>query len=238
MNKIWLTLTAALLSITLFSQELQFEYQTGIGHFKMTELKTFLKSHTGLLPFDPVLTDDFPRYFFHHPSILVSWNRFEAGLTWTHTSTGARYSLQDYSGEYLLESRLKANGPGLLFNLCLNPKNRIGVLIGNRIGWLATRMTLIETLYLNELKKVDEEFIFRSGDVIWEPGIKVTCPISVFQLHLYSGYSFMLQGKGFHTEQDGEKIPLNFRGEPVHAGWSGLRWGGGVAVSFSRLNHL
>jgi hypothetical protein len=238
MRKTSLTLLYILFFSQVFSQDFQTEYQAGIGYYKMEELRSFIGQTVGLLPFEPEIMNDFPPFVYHRPAFVLIWDRIEFGLSWSRLSTGLRYSLKDYSGEYLLDSRISANQPALLFNVCLNTKHRLRFLIGNQVGWIASRMTLTEILYLDDHKKIDEEYILRSTDVSWEPGFKISYPLSVFQFHLYAGYTLQIKGKGLYIREGGEEIYPKYRGYPLHAGWTGLRWGGGVAISFYRLNRI
>ncbi len=235
MNRIICAAFSLFATVSAYTQELQFDFHIGYGYYQMEELRLYNQQRINQLPIDPVPVEDFSPFIYFKPSFNLLWNKYEIGLTWIRRTTGSRYSLKDYSGEYLLDTRITSTGPGVAFNYCVNPRHPIHLYFGNEIGLIASKATIEEVVYIFDNKITDDQIHLKSRDFSWEPGIKVTYPLFEFQFHLYAGYGFLLKGKGLHTKQGGEKFYIKQRGENVHAGWNGFRWGGGIALNFHRL---
>lgn len=221
-----------------YTQEIQVGFHWGYAFYQMEELRSFNEHLMKEIPLNPQLIEDYPPFYYYRPSILVLWNRFELGVTWTKLSTGSRYSLKDYSGEYLFDTRAKSNGPGIAYNICLNPQHALRFLVCNEAGWLTSRLTVEEALYLDGVEEIKEQYTFKSTDLYWEPGLKIAYSFSLFQIHLYAGYTNLIRGKGLSSKQNGEEFFMELKSKPVHAGWNGFRWGGGLAVNFTKLHQL
>lgn len=108
------------LPITLFSQELNFILGSGVGSYKMDDLKEFNNIVLKSLPFDARITNNFPIYWNYKSSILYSFKKLlTAGITWSYQSTGSRLSRVDYSGVYSFDSRIRSSTPGIIIELFL-----------------------------------------------------------------------------------------------------------------------
>jgi hypothetical protein len=216
------------------AQDVVAGFGMGIGYYGMEELKSFNETVSTHIPFETNLIDDFPPYYYYHPSIAVYLKRIEVGFAWYFHSSGSRYSSQDYSGEYLFDSKVKSSGPSAMFNYCFNPSNKLRFLISNEMGILGSKLTIDESLFVGEHKVVEETVLFKSRNLFWEPGIKLEYPIWFFIMEGHAGYFIQSQGKGFYSTQNGGKIFLENHGSEVHPGWNGVRIGLSVLFNFSK----
>lgn len=220
------------------SQDFVMGLQMGLGRYKMEELKSYNDFVVYRAPIEPQQIDDYPPYYFYQPHISLYWSRFELGLNLSFQSTGSRYSLEDYSGEYRYDTRPKTTGFGVLTNYCLNPQNSVQIIPTSNIGWYTTKVRMEEYLALGYDEVVDESFEFNSSEIYWKPGLKIAFPLSFLILDLNVGYVLQLKGSVLNTHTRNGSHDLMLFGKPIHTGWNGWRVGFGVSLNFSKLQKM
>lgn len=220
------------------AQDVVTGFGMGIGYYQMEELRSFNEYVANYVPFETKLIDDYPPFYYYHPSFALYWKRFEVGLAWSFHSSGSRYSSKDYSGEYLLDSKVKSSGPSTLFNICLNPSNKLRILFSNKIGMLSSNLVIEESLNVGVAKVFEESILFKSKDFFWEPGIKFEFPLSLFILEAHAGHFLQAKGKGFYKTDKGERVYLKNSGDEVHPEWNGFRIGLSALFNFTKFNHI
>ena len=182
----YLPLACLLLKLcSVDAQDVLLGLHTGLGTYGMNELSTFNDYYMRTLPFDAVPVDEFPPWFFYKTTFGGSWEKFETGLSLTSYSTGSRYALEDFSGSYQFDNRIKAFGPGIWFNLCLKPQWKIRVLFSNEISLMSTTLKFDESLFVYEEEIVKESYRLLAKDVLWEPGLKAQYPLGAFRFECF-----------------------------------------------------
>jgi len=134
-----------------YTQDVATGFEMGIGCFQMEEIKDFNQFVIEHLPFETKLIDNYPPFYYYHPSILLNWESIEIGVACTFLSSGSRYSAKDYSGEYTYDAKVNASGPSVLVNFYLNPSMQLRFLFTNEIGFLSTKLEMDESLLLGEI---------------------------------------------------------------------------------------
>ena len=218
-------------------QEVFFGLQSGIGWYKMEELKYFNSGINKSSSIESRLIDDYPPYIYFQPYVSLNWERMEVGICYSFHSTGSRYSLQDYSGEYLFDTRISSEGPAILFNFRIIQLSSFRFLVYNEIGLQKTKMVLDESLYLGSDEVFDESYKFTSTDFYWEPGVKVGYPVASLLFEVNVGYVLQSDGDGLEFQGARNKGFLQVAGENVHAGWNGLRLGLTIAINLTRMKN-
>ena len=130
----------------VFSQELNINLESGLGSYKMNDLKELNDMVLESLPFDSKITENFPAYFYYKPSLILSFNKFiNFGIVWSFQSTGSRVSRTDYSGEYLYDMKIRASSPGLLIEFYY-PIDKFRISFSNEFGINYSKLNLKEYL--------------------------------------------------------------------------------------------
>jgi len=220
------------------AQDIVIGCEAGYGAFQMESLKSFNDYVVRYLPFETRVIDNYPSYYYYQPSFSIHMKRFEFGIAWSRHSSGSRYSAKDYSGEYLYDTRVNCSGPAALINVCVNPSNKLRILVTNEIGWIKSNLKIKEVLTIDGNDVNIEKLNFSSGDFYWEPGIKIEYPLSVFVFEIHAGYYKQLSKNELQTTVNGEDIPLNYRGEDIPVDWSGYRLGAGIHINFTKFHYL
>ena len=110
---------SAITALLLFSfwnnpaaQTTNFGIDAGFGTYEMTQVKQSLETVIKANALNPQCTHNFPGYLFFRPYMEFVYGPFNTGLSYTLMSTGARYSIRDYSGEYKLDAQIIGNTAG------------------------------------------------------------------------------------------------------------------------------
>lgn len=228
----------SLLFVSLYAsygQEVLIGFQSGMGWYKMEELKYFNSGVAKTNPIEPQLIDDFPPFLYYQPFISLKWDRVELGISYSSHSTGSRYSKEDYSGEYLFDIRISSQGPALLCNYRILKLGNFCFMGYNELGLLKTTMIMDESLFLDDMSFFDETYRFISSDFYWEPGLEIEYPVSLFLFEFNVGYCLQGNGKGLSYQGDRYEAYLQVSGVNVHAGWNGLRLGLTASINLTML---
>ena len=176
---------------------------------------------------------EFPAYFYYQPSFMVKIKRIRLGAILSTQSTGSRYSLKDYSGEYLYDTRLKMVAPGFYSGLIIKPDQNIEISLYNEFGYILTDMTISEKLTLNSEEVVNQSEKFKSGNFYDEFGILAAYHLlPVIEIQLNLGYLLQFGKQGMHLSEDPDSILTNPRtNDQVPPDWSGFRIGIGLVAN-------
>jgi hypothetical protein len=215
------------------AQQVHFGFNTGLGTYQMEELKRFNNNYINQLPFEAVNVDDYPPWIYYKQSLEFAWDRIMTGITLGFYSTGARFSMADYTGKYQFDSKIKSAGPGFWFGAIANPLNKFQVIFTGEIGFLRTKLVIDESFELFEESEVDDNYVFKSWDTIIEPGVKFQFPVALFLFEYYLAYAMQIDGKGLVKNGQSAQYELYIQGESVNPGWNGLRTGLGVLINLS-----
>ena len=205
-------------------EDLKISLQTGIGFYRMKELKEFTTSVYQDLPFKAGIISNYPPFLYYKPVFLISCKKFDVGIQVSYSSTGARISSKDYSGEYLFDSKIHCISPGLHLDLSLfSIKAKSRVFMYAEGGVAFTRMNLSETLTVFDEKLLNSSYSFKVKNYYLEPGLKFEQPIySFIRAELIAGY-FIQFGKRDLATDENEMILDG--SHAINAEWTGFRCG-------------
>ncbi|MFH0755726.1 MAG: hypothetical protein V2B15_00375 [Bacteroidota bacterium] len=238
LRKVTTLAIAIALSVSIFAQEVEFELQWGGGNTKMEVLKEYGHFVDRRIPIEAKIIEEYPPYFYYQPQISVHIRRFRVGIANTWQSSGSRYSLKDYSGEYTFDTRIKMNAPALFFGVVINPDNRFQISINNEGGIIVSGLTLSEELTLDSRQVLSESFDFKSTNGFIEPGVRFAYGFGFLRaVEAYISLSYLRQfeGKGFHWTDDAEIYLYTPACGQINPDWSGYRIGIGLTVNLSLL---
>ena len=224
-----------LFSSAVSAQQVHFGFHTGLGTYQMEELKSFNNNYIHQLPFEAVCVDNYPPWIYYKQSLGLAWDRIMTGVSLGFYSTGARFSIADYTGEYQFDSKVKSAGPGIWFGVIGNPLNKFKMIFTGEIAFLKTKLVIDESFDLFEASEVDDSYEFKSWDTIIEPGVKFQYPVSFFLFEYYLAYAMQISGKGLARNGPSVKYELYIQGETANPGWNGLRTGLGILINLSQL---
>ena len=229
------TFLSILLLVTVMfnagSQTLEIGFQSGIGTYSMKGLKNLNSSRQESLPFDTKQISDFPAYLYYRPYLGLKFNKFSVGIGNTFQSTGSRLSAQDYSAEYLLDMKVKANTPGIYGSIDLLPSDKLDVSLSSIFGLAFSNLEIDEYFVLSDTNILDTNYKLKAMNFFFEPGINLSYPVGAFCFGTYFGYLLQFGQQPFHLGDNKDNALYNeTTGKKVGPGWNGLR--AGLSVSF------
>lgn len=153
MNRKYIILVFLLIAqcYNLTAQKINIGYDIGYGTYEMTEIKQIIETSMSSNVIQPHKTDNFPGYIYFRPYLCIEYKHFNLGVGYTLMSTGARYSIHDYSGEYKLDAQIVGNAVGLFLELPIYTSDRLKFLIAAEGGIILNKINIKESLQLNDI---------------------------------------------------------------------------------------
>ena len=219
-------LLAVLLAQTAGAQKIILGAGGGYATFGMEDSKAFNRSVQNRLPFSPVLTDNFPDWYYYQAEALYSFpGILAAGLKLSAASTGSRLHLADYSGEYTFDNLQQVWVPGIKLLVGKAPGRRSGPCFSAEGGMAFSTMTLDETAVVYE-EHAGEHLEFKARGFYVQPGLSYLQYVGEYlivsaNVSWYQGFESGYYKKG----SSNQKITNTETGEKVKPGWNGLRAG-------------
>lgn len=223
---------------SLMAQYPYLGFQWGVGSFKMNDLSEFNSYVIGGSHLEAELIDDYPPYYFYKTTIGYNYKRYKFGLLHSYQSTGSRYSLIDYSGEYLYDTKIKSNSFAFLVEYNLNPNKVFQISLFSEFGAISSKLLLEEVLSIDEEILSDESYALKASNAYWDPGIRISYPVLFFELYFSASYCMQFKGKGFYFI-DNPDLPL-YGGSsvPRNPDWTGYRLGIGININLNALGNI
>lgn len=223
-----ISMTAILLFGTLFAgaQKMMLGAGAGYGTFSMSDTKDYNETIQNTLPFTPVLTDDFPGWFYFGGEMLYSFPKnIAAGITISTTSTGSRLHLADYSGEYTFDNLQRGWFPGVKVLLGKAPGQQNGLCFSAEAGMSFSSMHFDEKLLVYEEDASDQGDFSAHGFFI-KPGVSYLQNLGQ-HLILSANVSYYLgfESGYFVNGHSDQKISNPETDEAIKPNWNGLRAG-------------
>ena len=215
-----------LLANSVGAQKILFGAGGGYATFSMSDTKTYNEWVQGNLPFTPVLTDNFPGWYFIQAEALYSFPKIlAAGLKVSGTSTGSRLHLADYSGEYTFDNQQHGWFPGVKLLLGKAPGRTNGPCFSLEGGMAFSSMTFDEKIVVYEEETTDNgEFSARGFYV--QPGLTYMQHVgSHFVIAANVSYYLGFESGYFVRGHNDQKITHPDTGEKIKPNWNGLRAG-------------
>jgi hypothetical protein len=231
-----ITLILISFPVTLFSQEFNVVLETGLGSYRMSDLKEINKTVLKGLPFDAKITNNFPIYWNYKSCLLYSFRKLvTVGITGSYQSTGSRVSRADYSGEYFFDTKIRSFSPGAIIEF-YHPVDKFRISFSNEVGIEYSKLGLKEVIRVNT-ESQKNEFTFTSENYYYEPAVKLSYPVSFFRLGLVAGYLFDLKREDLSGSDSNNYNLILSDGNPAKSDWSGIRLGASLSFNlFQRFN--
>jgi hypothetical protein len=218
-----------IVSNSLYAQQFIFSVDAGIGSYKMNDMKKFQAELKADFP-SLTVTDEFPPYVYYQGSCQITLTgSFFTGLALAYGSTGGRTQYRDYSGYVRADQVLQY----------LNVSTPIGYRFAiteklNLSFDLMPTYTLTMANVRFEMDVADEytldEFDLRSQSFAIQPGILLMRKMGRFGIHAQAAYYQVLVKGKMYSEQNQNAYLVGNDGEPLHAGWEGLRLSVGASI--------
>jgi hypothetical protein len=150
--------TTALVSLLFlyvfsFSQQLTLEFESGVGTYSMSEMSEIFSKATSDNELNPVISSNFPAFFFYRPGFGIKTNRNQAGVSFGIYSTGARSSIRDFSGAFKMDILARGYAPIIFDEYQILKKKSLSTGIRLNLG------AIYSTIKTNDFLKVGEQII-------------------------------------------------------------------------------
>lgn len=197
-------------------QHLEILGTTGIGMFRMKDLKGLNNSVIESLPFPAKVTADFPPRACFGGRLTYTFRRnYKLGLSFEYASTGSRISSRDYSGSYRLDNLVRSSALGIINEFRIAGWNGLQLDITVLTGPILSNIRMEEELQVADTSFTDLN-TFRALGFFAEPQLTLTWEIRWLKFGIYIGY--LLDSGGELTAGDGGKYKTS-------VSWTGLRAG-------------
>lgn len=158
---------------TISAQKAHFGYDIGYGTYKMSENKQFIKYAMSANVLGPHCVSDFPGYLFFRPYLEIEFHYFNIGMAYTLLSTGSRYSIHDYSGDYKFDSQIKGNSFSAFAEIPMYSYNKLKFLIAAESGIIFNKMKIKESFQLQDAYNQQDDYNYESVNFFYKPYLKV-----------------------------------------------------------------
>lgn len=229
MNRKYLFLFFSLivLSNSITAQKTCVGFDTGYGTYAMTSIKQAIKNTMNTNVLQPHRLSDFPGYLFFRPYLKVEYEYWNLGIAYSLMSTGSRYSIHDYSGEYRFDAQVTGNAAGVFIEAPVYSDQRFKLLIAIEGGIISNKLKLDESIEIMDIYNQQNEYNFQSINIFLKPYLKAEYEITKsinanFSLGLHKD---VIAGR-MHLEGDVSNV------SDIVANWNGLRAGLGISYRF------
>jgi hypothetical protein len=229
-----ITFAFCLLSSFVTAQSFTVSFETGIGQYKMDELKKINDFVVSGLPFDTKIVSDFPVYWYYLPGIFIKGETYTAGATLGFQSTGSRVSGEDYSGEYRLDMKISSYLPGFYGEFYGRNPRKLKLAGYGSFGMSRGYMVMHEYFMVVDTTVIDQKNEYYSITYFFQPGIKLNYNLGSICFGLNMGYNLTFGGHAFYLDGNADNTLHDLKtNKTVSPDWSGFRLG--LSVSYSLI---
>ncbi len=213
-------------TLSLSAQNILIGVGGGWATFGMKSTKQLNQEVVDLLPFKPLATDNFPAYFFYKAEVMYCFPKYIAlGINLSTTSTGARYTLADYSGKYTMDNVQKGFFPGLKVLVGKAPGKDDGLNLSLEGGVSFSSMNIDTEFKLYDESDSDNQD-FDAFGFYFQPGISYFKKIiPQLKVNVTLGYFLGFENGYYLHGQKDQKIFLQDTNKRVKPQWDGIRAG-------------
>ena len=216
-----------------FPQGGGFEIEAGTGTYSMHGLKSLNRIIKIEIPFDTKIVASFPPWLNYAFYAKLRMKNTCLGVVYSFQTTGSRISGKDYSGEYYFDFTVNGHAPGIYGEYYFSSDSRIKYSITSTVGIIFTGLKMHEYFNLLDQQIIDENYLYKSRNLFYEPGFMVTYPFRSVKLGVRAGYLFQFGEGSFKNREEPDLMLVNpYSGEAVKPGWSGIRAGLSVGWYF------
>lgn len=193
----------------------------GVASVRMTDMKNLLEHILGTYPVEGKVTSSFPPYTSASLTIFKElYDYLRVGGAYSYSTTGAKASYQDYSGEIYTQISATSHRLGGYISYTLLGGDRLDLSLSGRVDANFTSM-LIESYYqiYNYGNGLSNKYrsISPSGTL----GGELIYKLRNISLGMEAGYLVDLQGDLKETEDGDPLLDPNDRERVLSSDWSG-----------------
>lgn len=178
-------------------------FDIGYGIYEMSDNKEIIESYISSNGLQPHCVSNFPGYLFYRPYFGVEAQHLNFGIAYTLMSTGSRYSLHDYSGEYLFDAQIVGHAFAAFAETPIYSLKGLRFLIAAESGIVYNSMNLSETFQLGETYSQQDDYDFESYNYFIKPYLKVEYGIRKrIKANVSIGYHMDLKANNMHLKGD------------------------------------
>lgn len=215
------------LSNSLSAQKTYVGFDTGYGTYAMTNIKHVLENTMKTNVLQPHRVSNFPGYLFFRPYIEIEYQYLNLGIAYTLMSTGARYSIHDYSGEYKFDAQIVGNAAGAFVELPVYSIQRFRFLIAVEAGIISNKLKFDESFQVTDIYNQQDDYNLRSINIFVKPYLKVEYEIDKrIRANFLIGYHKDVLASKMHLEGDFSSV------SDIVADWDGFRTSVGISYRF------
>lgn len=202
-------------------------FDTGYGTYAMTNIKHVLESSMNTNVLQPHRVSNFPGYVFFRPYLEIDYQCLNFGIAYALMSTGSRYSIHDYSGEYKFDAQIVGNAAGAFVELPVYSIQRFKFLIAAEAGIISNKLKFDESIKITDIYNQQDSYSLRSINIFIKPYLKAEYEI-VKRIHvnLLIGFHKDIIASKMHLEGDISSV------SDIIADWDGFRTSIGISYRF------
>lgn len=206
------------------AQKILLSFDTGYGTYQMTSIKNILEKSMEMNAIQPHRVSNFPGYLFFRPYLTIEYQHVNIGVAYTLMSTGSRYSLHDYSGEYKFDTQMIGNAAGIFAEIPLFSSDDFKLLVAAEMGIVYNEMKLSEDLQLTNINPQQYDYNLMSINNFVKPYLKATYKIRQnISANVLFGYHVDIIANKMHLE--GNNVSVT----DFYADWDGIRTSIGIS---------
>lgn len=211
-------------SNNITAQKILLCFDTGYGTYQMTSIKNIIEKSMEMNEIQPHRVSNFPGYLFFRPYLALEYQHANIGVAYTLMSTGSRYSLHDYSGEYKFDTQIIGNTAGIFAEIPLFSSDDFKLLVAAEIGIVFNEMKLSENLQLTNISPQQYDYNLMSINNFVKPYLKATYKIRQnISANVLFGYHVDIIANKMHLE--GNNVSIT----DFYADWDGIRTSIGIS---------
>ena len=211
----------------LTAQKIHIGFDTGYGTYEMTKIKDIIENSMRMNVLQPHCVSNFPGYLFFRPNLKVEYKYLNVGVAYTLMSTGSRYSIHDYSGEYKFDTQIVGNIAAAFVEVPIYSFNRFKFLVAAESGVIFNKMKLDETVQLTDMDSFHDDYQFKSINVFVKPYVKAEYKIwKNISINILVGYHKDINANKMHLDGGNRRI------SDFTANWDGFRTSIGLSYRF------
>ncbi len=208
--------------LQLQAQKVELVLTGGMAGYSMRDLKTLNSELQGQIPFNTVVTDDFPMTFQFggHFAVVFSKN-YKLGLLYAFNSTGSRIASGDYSGSYHFDNVVSGQTIGMLNGFRMYDYKAFRVDFQANIGLVYSNLKMNEELSVADTT-ISSSSKYTALGIFLEPRAEFSYQWKNLKGGIYIGYFVNPMGKIRNANGQQSTSTIN---------WSGLRFGIEIGIT-------
>lgn len=211
----------------LTAQKIHIGFDTGYGTYEMTKIKDVIENTMRTHVLQPHCVSNFPGYLLFRPNLKVEYKYLNVGVAYTLISTGSRYSIHDYSGDYKFDTQIVGNVAAAFLETPIYSFNRFKFLIAAESGVIFNKMKLDETVQLTDMDSFHDNYQFESINIFIKPYLKAEYKVwKNVNTNISIGYHKDVNANRMYVGGDKRSV------SDFSANWDGIRTSIGLSYMF------